>query len=98
MKIIEKRNTKMLSLESLIVEIEQLENDGIIQFEEFKQLKFNAIKERFFAMPQFTQMKKAIIKIEDKRNNKEGPSKLTEVTEIYEGGKLARVKTKTTYF
>jgi hypothetical protein len=64
------RNTKMLSSENLILEIEKLEVEGIISFEDFKALPFSDIQQKYFAMPNYTMMQKAIIKISDKRNGK----------------------------
>lgn len=92
------RNTKMLTLEALVEAIEQLENDGVLTFENFKKLNYQEIKEHYFAMPARLQLKKAIIKIEDKRNNVKGLSELTEITDEYIDGILKRTKVRTYYF
>lgn len=94
----EHRVTKMISLENLIIAIENLETKGIISFEEFKQLPYKDIQSRFFAMPQPKTIHKAIIKITDKRNGKTGPSKYVTVKEYSVNGIPTKVEERVEYF
>lgn len=56
-------NTKFLSYEKLINAIEELETKGIISFDEFKKLSHLDRKQKYFAVPNYTMMEKAIIKL-----------------------------------
>src|SRR5688572_25823628 len=91
-------NKKMISIENLISAIEDLDSNGIISFEEFKELKYTEIKKQYFLMPNSTQVTKAIIKIEDKRAGKKGFSEYTEIIGHYMNGQIVSEKTITTYF
>ena len=97
-KIDKNRNTKMLSLDNLIIAIEELEQNGTISFDQFKNLPYHKIKRCFFAMPHPTQIQKAIIKISDLRAGLNGLSSHTTIIEEYKDGELIKIREKTSYF
>jgi hypothetical protein len=88
----------MISFDDLVIAIEELEAKKIISFDEFKVLPFHEIHKRFFAMPHPTTMRKAIAKIQDKRDGKEGLSEVSSTTEHYVNGELKKVVTRTHRF
>jgi hypothetical protein len=90
--------TEMMSYDKLIAAIEQLETDGVISFNEFKELPLFVIRKHFFQMTNSTMMRKAIIKLEDKRQGKTGPSEYTTVTIIETPGKPTKTIIKTEKF
>lgn len=89
---------KMLSLENLILAIEDLEAKGIISFDEFKELTYKEIRDNYFLMPNSTSLSKAIIKIEDKRSGRTGSSTLTVFKEKYINNKLVKEESITYKF
>ena len=91
------RNSKPMSLERLVECILDLEKNGVIAFDEFKELKYKVIQQEYFGMVTETQMRKAIIKIQDSREGKTGLSSFTTVTETYRNGKV-KVEQKTDFF
>lgn len=92
----EHRINKPLSLENLISAIEDLEHNNIISFDDFKKLSFLEIKKKYFSMSNPTMIDRAIIKITDQRNGKEGPSTHTVVTETIKNGKLIKTSIRIT--
>lgn len=91
-------DNSMMNYDTLIGAIEKLEADKIISFEEFKQLPIYEIRKQFFSKPHPTMLRKAIIKIEDKRAGKTGPSEYTTVTEYIEEGKVVKRVVNTQHF
>jgi hypothetical protein len=90
--------TKMISFETLVSAIEELEEKGVISLEEFKNLPYPEIKRRFFRMPASTTIQKAIIKITDKRNGHKEFSTQDTVTEYWENGELKKIVVRTSIF
>ena len=61
-----RRNPKVMSFDDLVYEIESLELDSIISFEEFKNIPLMNIKSHYFPMANYRTIEKAIMKIEEK--------------------------------
>lgn len=94
----EHRVSRPMKLADLINAIKSLESNGIIAFEDFKELPYNEIKNKFFGMIHPTQMKKAIIKIHDEKEGRTGMSSLTRVTKHYKNGEWKKTEGKTDFF
>lgn len=91
-----RRNPKPMSLENLILEIESLEEDGIIPFEDFKNIPPYIIKGDYFPMVHPTLIVKALIKIEDIRKGKKTSTFSIEKTEF--NGEKIKITRKTESF
>ncbi|MDX6747233.1 hypothetical protein SHK09_10555 [Polaribacter sp. PL03] len=88
-----RRNPSPMSLDTLIYEIESLEEDGIISFDEFKQIDFYDIKGHYFPMVNIKTIHKALKKIQDQKSGKIGLSSLTTIiSETERDGKLITKK------
>lgn len=88
-----RRNPSPMSLDTLIYEIESLEEDGVISFDEFKQINFYDIKALYFPMVNIKTIQKALIKIQDEKIGKIGLSTITTIiSETEKDGKLITKK------
>ena len=67
-------NAKILSFEKLIKAIEDLDEKGIISFENFKALHFSKINSKFFSLVAPEKVDIAILTIDYKRNEKQRTS------------------------
>tara|TARA_R110002124_G_scaffold127103_2_gene286937 strand:- start:87 stop:386 length:300 start_codon:yes stop_codon:yes gene_type:complete len=88
-----RRNSSPMSLDTLIYEIESLEEDGVISFDEFKKINFYDIKVLYFPMVNIKTIQKALIKIQDEKIGKIGLSTITTIiSETEKDGKLITKK------
>lgn len=91
------RINRMISLESLVKEIIKLEKEGVILFDDFENLDYKEIQDKYFLMPNPTQVAKAKIKVRDIKNGHEGLSSFTTRTLTNRNGSPS-IETKTEYF
>jgi hypothetical protein len=77
------RITKALTFTDLVTAIEYLDENNIISIESFKELSSKEIKDTYFGMAHPTSIKKATIKITDKKEGKTEQSSLTTIIETY---------------
>jgi|ERR1051326_5384057 hypothetical protein len=90
-------NNKMISLDNLVSAIEELEAKSIISFDEFKELSHGEIQKKYFLMPQYKTIVKAIQKIQDKRDGKTGLSTFETTITTIKNGKT-KIKTIIEYY
>ena len=88
-----RRNPSPMSLQTLIYEIESLEKDQIISFDEFKEIPLMNIRGDYFPMVNYKTIEKAIIKIQDEKSGKVELSCITTIiSDTAKDGKLITKK------
>ena len=92
-----RRNAKPMSLDNLILEILNLEKDGIISFKEFKEIPDYEIKGNYFPMAHVTLIAKAKFKIEAVKSGHHGSISNIKITETYKNG-VIKIERRTNFF